>query len=296
MKTYAKKCPDKKVESSPHPLWEDEGNAKRTKITDFFFAPVGAKENQPSLLPLPPRDPNTARPRPSPAEPRERRSVQTRLNLGQRGLLPTVCECGFLFDEEYPRESQRHLRFHHQRTEIFQHASSRFGKTVNWTMRLANGDEVVRMSGRDLSPSQVRLVHRIDEEMSAREHDEEDIRALTVYLYVQREKDQVEGFMSTEPVARGLLRNPQAESDEDVPVDVLVGVSRIWVAPNSRRRGVAMKLLHSLRRCHHSSSLLCDAQCQMPPHLVAFSQPTTSGQRLACRFLARGADQFIYYR
>lgn len=288
MKTYARKSQDRKHEPSQLDLDDSSRRtARRSKITDFFYSPVGAKE-YPSCFEEAANTKTVGRASPK-KDTEERRSVQTRLNLGQKGLVPTVCECGFLLDEEFPKDSVRHCRFHDQRWRVFQKASERFVKAANWTRRLTNGDEIIRMACRDLSPFQRQLVARIDEEMNAQAHHEEALNFLTIYLYIDSHKDEIRGFLSTEAVSQGLV-------SDGTPVNVMIGVSRIWVSPSSRRQGIATTLLQSIRRCHHASPLLCDEPCQMPPRLIAFSQPTAEGRKLAAAFLGRGSDQFILYR
>lgn len=60
-----------------------------------------------------------------------------------------------------------------------------------------------------------------------------------------------------------------------------VGISRIWVAPDWQRRGVATRLADAMR-----SNFLLSAGVIVSPHLVAFSHTTPQGTAFATRYVS----------
>ena len=67
----------------------------------------------------------------------------------------------------------------------------------------------------------------------------------------------------------------------------LLGISRIWTSRSFRDRGIATRLLESARLSFFYG-------VQVPKHLVAFSQPTESGGRLAKKWFGVKAGWSIY--
>ncbi|MDI1485138.1 MAG: hypothetical protein OHK93_000273 [Ramalina farinacea] len=67
----------------------------------------------------------------------------------------------------------------------------------------------------------------------------------------------------------------------------LLGVSRIWVSKAYRRRGLAFAMLESARNNFFYG-------LQVPKNLMAFSQPTESGGRLAKRWFEAETGWHIY--
>ena len=68
---------------------------------------------------------------------------------------------------------------------------------------------------------------------------------------------------------------------------VLLGVSRIWTSKSYRGQGLAINLLESAR-----SNFFFGVE--VPKHLVAFSQPTESGGRLAERWFEAETGWHVY--
>ena len=82
--------------------------------------------------------------------------------------------------------------------------------------------------------------------------------------------------------------------DMDAPVtvaetadDAWMGISRIWVSSGFRNKGVATALLDQASRTFRE-------KMTTPKHLIAFSQPTQSGARLARRWFGRAYGWHVY--
>ena len=70
-------------------------------------------------------------------------------------------------------------------------------------------------------------------------------------------------------------------------VTVLLGISRIWVSNQFRKQGLARRLLDSTR-----SDFMYGLTVEK--HLIAFSQPTESGGKLARKYFGREAGWHVY--
>ena len=67
----------------------------------------------------------------------------------------------------------------------------------------------------------------------------------------------------------------------------LLGISRIWTCKSYRKRGIALELLDCARDNFFYG-------LQIPKNLIAFSQPTESGGRLAAKWFETNADWHVY--
>ena len=87
----------------------------------------------------------------------------------------------------------------------------------------------------------------------------------------------------------GIVANPESSSiSVSTMADIaLLGISRIWTSKSQRNRGHALELLECARNNFFYG-------VQVPKNLVAFSQPTESGGRLARRWFGAKTDWHIY--
>ncbi|KAH6571170.1 hypothetical protein BASA50_005390 [Batrachochytrium salamandrivorans] len=73
-------------------------------------------------------------------------------------------------------------------------------------------------------------------------------------------------------------------SNESTPA--ICGISRIWVAREYRRKGVATRLLDAVRHRYILGTVLAR-------EAIAFSQPSDSGGMLACSYLGQGYRVYL---
>lgn len=137
------------------------------------------------------------------------------------------------------------------------------------------------------------LIARINGLMGATEQSAEDVQGLTVYIYIQRTK--IIGFMSVETIQATMVVTKKYADDDDKKESstASIGVSRIWVSTEHRQRGIALKLLQSIRICTHIAAIQCSSICIPSPQSIAFSQPTSLGRAIALKFHGNGA--FLCY-
>lgn len=69
--------------------------------------------------------------------------------------------------------------------------------------------------------------------------------------------------------------------------DAWMGISRIWVSPGFRQKGIASALLDCASKTFRNSRTT-------PKELIAFSQPTQSGARLARRWFGQDSGWHVY--
>lgn len=79
---------------------------------------------------------------------------------------------------------------------------------------------------------------------------------------------------------------PQQAADEPSHVETYCGVHRLWVDAEHRRKGVATRLLDTLRDHFDAERVLCADE-------LAFSQPTLAGQSFVESYTGR-SDFLVY--
>ncbi|KAL1595525.1 hypothetical protein SLS59_008162 [Nothophoma quercina] len=89
---------------------------------------------------------------------------------------------------------------------------------------------------------------------------------------------------STQPLADSQSSSISVSTTADT---VLLGISRIWVSNQFRKQGLARRLLDSTR-----SDFMYGLTVEK--HLIAFSQPTESGGKLARKYFGREAGWHVY--
>lgn len=93
----------------------------------------------------------------------------------------------------------------------------------------------------------------------------------------------------------GVIQSAHQESNvDDSPIAIAeevdqawMGVSRIWTSRQVRKKGIAKQLLDCACKTFRE-------QLAVPKHLVAFSQPTESGARLARKWFGRHHGWLVY--
>lgn len=126
------------------------------------------------------------------------------------------------------------------------------------------------------------LINHVNRLMSATEQTMDELSKSDIYLYIQ--KEILVGLLMTLPAEEGRLVDMEPDLSHSTVVPIRCQVSRIWVSQSHRRRGVALQLLRSIRRCVHQSSVQCTDSCGMSAQQVGFSHPTTMGRALAAKF------------
>lgn len=107
------------------------------------------------------------------------------------------------------------------------------------------------------------------------------------YLYISRTNKRIAGFVDVVRVhsANWLIsEEPLTASTEKIPAEV--GVARIWIHPKFRRKGIATRLLDTVRHSFIPGAIVSKEK-------VAFSDPTAIGTHFARSYTAN--DRFSIY-
>lgn len=109
----------------------------------------------------------------------------------------------------------------------------------------------------------------------------EDVSNQIVPMEIPPEEAREAPLVKTEA-----LPTKSLQVDLAVPTVAVLGVSRIWVAPKYRRKGIATRLLEAGRNSFVYGAIV-------PKSQVAFSQPTEDGLKLATEYF--GKEDFSIY-
>lgn len=96
------------------------------------------------------------------------------------------------------------------------------------------------------------------------------------------------GFVSVERVSRASLADPTTGELRENTLPASMGISRLYVAPQHRNRGLALALV-----CAAATSFVYGLR--VSPARVAWTQPTTGGSRVALRFCPRDDGLVLVY-
>ncbi|KAJ2161771.1 hypothetical protein GGF46_001190 [Coemansia sp. RSA 552] len=237
------------------------------------------------------------------------KKTQAFLDFGQKPLLPEPCkECGMAYqpgreeDEQLHRVYHRAWRKRQQQTlvwDIGALSTTGTAKSVEYPSRLRaeDGGRIAAIHTVDPHTASRRQVQRALEVLN---HVNEQLGACLlslsdlsqqhqrkIFLYISP-RGRVEGCVLAEVIsqARRIIPDSASVECEQEPVRAVGGISRIWVAPEARRSGVASQMVQVV--CHQLAYGFHIAQDQL-----AFTQPTGAGRALAEQVLGR--PDFLVY-
>ncbi|KAM9798271.1 LOW QUALITY PROTEIN: N-acetyltransferase ESCO2 [Neosynchiropus ocellatus] len=224
------------------------------------------------------------------------------IDAGQKQFGATTCgSCGMTYSADNPEDQLQHSQFHHRFLSSI--------KFVGWKRERVVAEF---WDGKILlvMPDDPRYAVRKAEDVRRVADSELGFQQLTLsrpslaktYLYVSSER-MVVGCLVAEPIRQAYRVLDQPESRKDstkddflephrawccstVPEPALCGVSRIWVFSLARRRGIATRMLDTVRSSFSYGSHLA-------PRELAFSDPTPDGKRFATRYC--GTPAFLVY-
>lgn len=218
---------------------------------------------------------------------------QAYIDAGQKELGATLCQtCGSVYSKGDPQDEAMHNIQHTGLLERLKHQgwtkervvatypeggrviSIRPGDDARWWKK---AEDVLGIVDRDLGFSEV------------------GIRApdrTKIFLFVADKK--IVGLLLAEQISQGFQIIPPTEGDEkrqvyccsETPQPVLVGISRIWVLADYRRKGVASYMVDCMRVAFFVDKYLAEKE-------FAFSDPTLNGIEFASKYT--GHKHFLVY-
>jgi GNAT superfamily N-acetyltransferase len=208
---------------------------------------------------------------------------QMYLDLGQKPHI-TCKGCGMCYDPSFKADTQKHSKHH---AKFLQ---SRAGADLKLPGKTAPiFAEPFKMAGLTLkvctpeSKAIQRVAERINDEcMAAAPLDFEAKFDYKAYFVVDG-TSAIVAFALAEPIQEAFRSRPH--TDPAMVCDLLeggvpasIGISRIWVAPRMRSRGLGKQVLEAVRETFAKPVVASKA-------MLAFSQPTQQGYQLARAYL-----------
>jgi len=89
------------------------------------------------------------------------------------------------------------------------------------------------------------------------------------------------------PICDGATTRDSTITVNDSPSPATIGISRIWTSKSYRGKGIAVAMLNSVISDYREID-------RVPKDMVAFSQPTTSGARLARKWFGKQHGWLVY--
>ncbi|PAA58562.1 hypothetical protein BOX15_Mlig020499g4, partial [Macrostomum lignano] len=221
--------------------------------------------------------------------------VQLNLDFGQSNLGTVTCSgCGMVYSAGNQADAVRHARFHASRrpaaaaaTAAASAASASAWRGQQAVKEFFNGDRIVRVSpgaGGGVGWQRAKEIFRLMDEELGQGTEPDAYSGMLVLLYV-RHQSGIVGCCIAEPIRTAYRLLPPVEGAEAAterdtePLPAQCGIHKVWCQSGHRRSGVATTLLDAARSCLYLG-------LQVPLSLTAFTAPTPSGYRLACRYLA----------
>eukprot|EP01117_Protostelium_nocturnum_P016947 TRINITY_DN6800_c0_g1_i1.p1 TRINITY_DN6800_c0_g1~~TRINITY_DN6800_c0_g1_i1.p1 ORF type:complete len:269 (-),score=89.20 TRINITY_DN6800_c0_g1_i1:16-822(-) len=200
--------------------------------------------------------------------------------------------CTMIYRPGIPSEESNHRVYHDKLGKRRHYVDFRGWKEENVLKRFDDG-RVISISSEDpkrKSKKIEEIVEIMDEELGyvpsvgAKEE--------VVFIYVNRNK-KIIACAIAEPIheAFPVVDSKQGEEDSTIrcskeKTSAICGISRIWVHPNERRKGVASRIL-DLVRAHFIYGL------SISKEKLAFTQPTLDGKQLFSHY--SGSVNFLVY-
>lgn len=234
--------------------------------------------------------------------PAKKKSKQTILDFGQKNIGYKHCkDCGMMYNLNDEQDYEIHKSYHRQKETILKFNGWKSEKVVkdyaiegrciviesniDNKIALKKANDVLKYVDTQLgilNSSQL----SIDLEQSI---DNTEMDHYKYYLYISGTK--IIGFCLTETITKAHKIQIGSDSecvsyDQTQTIDAMCGISRIWVEPSQRRKGIATKLIDCVRANFIYYQILKKNQ-------IAFSDPTEAGRNLAKNYF--GNEEFLVY-
>ncbi|GLH06785.1 N-acetyltransferase eco [Gryllus bimaculatus] len=215
---------------------------------------------------------------------------QYQIDAGQSRFRAVNCkECGTLYHLGDPEDEIAHYNIHNNISTF---------RFVGWkhehVIKLyENGERIIVIYPDDPKAwvnKAKDVLNVIDKEMGFVDGSLMEIGSNKVYLYVL--KNRIVGVLAAEPKREAYrmintgIDGPDCCSEETYSVQC--GISRIWTAPDLRRKGIASKLVDSLRLSFMFDHILDKKE-------IAFSVPTENGKAFATNYM-KTSEFMVYYK
>ncbi|CAL1540314.1 unnamed protein product [Lymnaea stagnalis] len=222
------------------------------------------------------------------------------LDAGQKEIGPIVCPtCSMVYFKGDPVDEAQHDKHHMRAVKEIKFPGWKVIRVVQEYPETLGS--VVLILPSDLKCKGVSK--KLDEVYQAMACDLGDLEItpfyahhLKVFLYIENKK--VCGCCMTEPIEEGnrilMTDNDSVDASERRPwrcneqsEPAAVGISRLWIPVENRRKGIATKLVDCVRQWFNYGILI-------PKTKVAFSDPTPDGFNFFQKYM--GSSTFLVYK
>ncbi|XP_053395371.1 N-acetyltransferase ESCO2-like [Mercenaria mercenaria] len=224
------------------------------------------------------------------------------IDAGQKKFGATQCEvCGMVYTMSEPADEAMHVKFHQSLLNVLKFPGWKKEHVVQEYMDTGSRVIMVTAESPKYATRKVEEINKVmGEELGFAEPTLSFRASYKAFLYVSEDK-KIEGCCVVEPINEGYRVLPDTQSSQsaenhpghrpwcssDQAEPAVVGVSRIWVYGQARRKGIASKLLDCVRQWSIYGTVI-------PKNKMAFSDPTPDGKQLATRYI--GTPTFLVYK
>ncbi|XP_054276856.1 N-acetyltransferase ESCO2-like [Macrosteles quadrilineatus] len=211
---------------------------------------------------------------------------QMQIDAGQKWYGPHKChECGMLYQAGEAEDELQHQHFHNS-LNLLKHTGWKNEKVVAYF----NMDYIIEVSGDHPRPWQqkaLEVMAVVDKHLGMTVETPTEITNQKVYMYIADKR--IVGFVATAPLSLA-YRMEGSENDVDLCSEqtfpVKCGISRMWTMYSQRRRGIASKMIDTVRRNFMYGYILRRED-------LAFSIPTPDGKKFAANYMD-SPNYFVY--
>ncbi|XP_034655755.1 N-acetyltransferase eco isoform X1 [Drosophila subobscura] len=277
------KEPEVEMQKVPEAVMEKEPEVEMQKEPAPKLFPIFTQRLQPVPQKTTRRKPGTSMRLQSAAT----GSNQYQIDAGQKAFGARQCQqCGLVYTVHEPEEEKLH-REYHSSIHILRFKGWLDEDIVAVCPEWSNDGRIIRINER--APA-VRLdrfkaiISVVDKELGYSSY----IVPKEFYAFFAIQKQQIVGFCLVQPLAQAhrFVHVDGTDYFSEETYEASCGVSRIWVSPLHRRRGIASQLIRTVQ-----SHTILGQKISMDR--IAFSTPTDDGRALA-RCITR-TDSFLTY-
>ncbi|KAH8379233.1 hypothetical protein KR009_003808 [Drosophila setifemur] len=214
-------------------------------------------------------------------------SNQYQIDAGQKAFGARQCQqCGLVYTVHEPEEEQLHREYHNS-IHVLRFKGWIDEDLVAVYPEWACDGRIIRMNERAPAVRLERLrdlIGVVDKELGYSSY----IVPKVFIAFIAVRKQQIVGFCLVQPLtqAHRFIQVDGTDYFSEESYEASCGVSRIWVSPLQRRRGIASKLMRAVQ-CHTVIGQ------EIAFERIAFSTPTDDGRALARHIT--GLDNFLTY-
>jgi ribosomal protein S18 acetylase RimI-like enzyme len=181
----------------------------------------------------------------------KRKQIQMQLDFGQKATTCLPCkECSMPYQRGNPTDEEAHQRYHRLFMKSVHNFELKDAQCV-WESATNPEERIICINmASDSCPMSHRkkaasLLELINQRLDSVDIPEEKQKNMKFYIYLSKKK--LLGFVAAEKISIAYpILNYETIKLSDFAVNVSCGISRVWVHPLYRKKGIATRLLQSV--------------------------------------------------